>query len=672
MAILFPSLLQIKLGITPPSETSIYLLERLERALPNDFLVYYKPILDGYYPDIVVYREGYGVFIINIENNQEPDIKQQISLLFSIRKNFGRNNEFYNEKLMKYRIYKIASNYNSELEENLTYSNPESIVKLAVYFDKLDRRNLLSLKKDINTYDIFLWSYKDDKLINNIINSLSTKKTYFSETISAIKLQLSPSLEKLDLGRRIVFNKQQETLSQVFYPEEKKVSGKAGSGKSLVLAQKAVNAYKETKDKVLILCFNITLVNYIRLQIQRFLPETVDDIFYITHFHDFMRKMVERYGVKYTDKDDTLFFKDVIRTLMHKDLKQEDRYKTILIDEGQDFHLHWFKFLKEKVLSENGSYTIFGDPKQNIYEVEQELDDKKKKVIKTNVVGRWNNLKQGYRFGTTIKSLSSSYQKTFLSNYEIIENEVNDEPDLLANQDYVYLDNIKVEKSVLGNTLNTDVFFDKVIKTIHFLSEKHKINQNDITILGCDIVADFGLVELDAHLRLNKERYKTITTFESKEEQEVFLELVEKMIDGFENSSNDSNDPIEYKHIRQLIASFSYKLKLFKEVLIKPNIVGAFDKLVMELQQYRRNHKKQFKFLPDAIKISSVHSFKGWESHCVILLITESTTQENINELVYVGITRAKEILYIINTKPEFDQFFENFAKNNPFVELIY
>ena len=669
MAILFPSLLQIKLGITPPSETSIYLLERLERALPNDFLVYYKPILDGYYPDIVVYREEYGIFIINIENNKESDIKQQTSLLFSIRKNFGGNNKFYSEKLMKYRIYKIASNYNSELEKNLTYSNPESIVKLAVYFDKLDRGELLSLKKDIKTYDIFLWSNKDDKLINDILNSLRTKKSYFSETIRAIRLQLAPSLEKLELGSRIIFNKQQEDLSQVFYPEEKKISGKAGSGKSLVLAQKAVNAYKETKDKVLILCFNITLVNYIKLQIQRFLPETVDDIFYITHFHDFMRKIVERYGVKYTDKDDTLLFEEVIITLMHKDLKQEDRYKTILIDEGQDFHSHWFDFLKKKVLLENGSYTIFGDPKQNIYEVEQELDDKKKKVIKTNVVGRWNNLKQGYRFGTTIKSLSSSYQKTFLSNYEIIENEVNDEPDLLANQDYVYLDNIKVEKSVLGNTLNTDVFFDKVIKTIHFLSEKHKINQNDITILGCDIVADFGLVELDAHLRLNKERYKTITTFESKEEQEVFLELVEKMIDGFESSSND---PIEYKHIRQLIASFSYKLKLFKEVLIKPNIVGSFDKLVMGLQQYRRNHKKQFKFLSDAIKISSVHSFKGWESHCVILLITESTTQENINELVYVGITRAKEILYIINTKPEFDQFFENFAKNNPFVELIY
>lgn len=669
MAILFPSLLQIKLGITPPSETSIYLLERLERALPNDFLVYYKPILDGYYPDIVVYREEYGIFIINIENNKESDIKQQTSLLFSIRKNFGGNNKFYSEKLMKYRIYKIASNYNSELEKNLTYSNPESIVKLAVYFDKLDRGELLSLKKDIKTYDIFLWSNKDDKLINDILNSLRTKKSYFSETIRAIRLQLAPSLEKLELGSRIIFNKQQEDLSQVFYPEEKKISGKAGSGKSLVLAQKAVNAYKETKDKVLILCFNITLVNYIKLQIQRFLPETVDDIFYITHFHDFMRKIVERYGVKYTDKDDTLLFKEVIKTLMHKDLKQEDRYKTILIDEGQDFHSHWFDFLKKKVLLENGSYTIFGDPKQNIYEVEQELDDKKKKVIKTNVVGRWNNLKQGYRFGTTIKSLSSSYQKTFLSNYEIVEDEVNDEPDLLANQDYVYLDNIKVEKSVLGNTLNTDVFFDKVIKTIHFLSEKHKINQNDITILGCDIVADFGLVELDAHLRLNKERYKTITTFESKEEQEVFLELVEKMIDGFEKSSNA---PIEYKHIRQLITSFSYKLKLLKEVLIKPNIVGSFDKLVMELQQYRRNHKKQFKFLSDAIKISSVHSFKGWESHCVILLITESTTQENINELVYVGITRAKEILYIINTKPEFDQFFENFAKNNPFVELIY
>lgn len=42
-----------------------------------------------------------------------------------------------------------------------------------------------------------------------------------------------------------------------------------------------------------------------------------------------------------------------------------------------------------------------------------------------------------------------------------------------------------------------------------------------------------------------------------------------------------------------------------------------------------------------------------------------------MKELIYVGITRAKEILYIINTKPELDDFFIEFANKNPFVVLV-
>lgn len=49
------------------------------------------------------------------------------------------------------------------------------------------------------------------------------------------------------------------------------------------------------------------------------------------------------------------------------------------------------------------------------------------------------------------------------------------------------------------------------------------------------------------------------------------------------------------------------------------------------------------------IKISTIHSFKGWESHTIIMLVTPGTTEDVLDELLYVGITRAKTNLFIFN-----------------------
>ena len=49
------------------------------------------------------------------------------------------------------------------------------------------------------------------------------------------------------------------------------------------------------------------------------------------------------------------------------------------------------------------------------------------------------------------------------------------------------------------------------------------------------------------------------------------------------------------------------------------------------------------------IKISSVHSFKGWESDTVFLIVPSEKTSESFDELIYTGITRARTNLFIIN-----------------------
>lgn len=71
------------------------------------------------------------------------------------------------------------------------------------------------------------------------------------------------------------------------------------------------------------------------------------------------------------------------------------------------------------------------------------------------------------------------------------------------------------------------------------------------------------------------------------------------------------------------------------------------------------------------IKISTINSFKGWESE-VVFLIIEPTIIENtyfnhtFDELLYTGITRARKNLVVINFgNAEYDQ------KIRPLIERL-
>lgn len=57
---------------------------------------------------------------------------------------------------------------------------------------------------------------------------------------------------------------------------------------------------------------------------------------------------------------------------------------------------------------------------------------------------------------------------------------------------------------------------------------------------------------------------------------------------------------------------------------------------------------------PGYMKISTIHSFKGWESKMVFLILDKYVPNEqSLDEIIYTGITRCKEHLYIINMNNE-------------------
>ena len=68
----------------------------------------------------------------------------------------------------------------------------------------------------------------------------------------------------------------------------------------------------------------------------------------------------------------------------------------------------------------------------------------------------------------------------------------------------------------------------------------------------------------------------------------------------------------------------------------------------------RENKKLHFWMNSGTIKISTIHSFKGWESEVVFLIIERKydiDTDYNVSfdEILYTGLTRCKKHLILIN-----------------------
>ena len=75
---------------------------------------------------------------------------------------------------------------------------------------------------------------------------------------------------------------------------------------------------------------------------------------------------------------------------------------------------------------------------------------------------------------------------------------------------------------------------------------------------------------------------------------------------------------------------------------------------------------------PGLIKLTTVHSFKGWEVHTLFLLIGMEDEQSEVgsftsNELIYTAITRCRCNLCVINVNNEkYHEFFLSLSFRHP------
>ena len=585
-----------------------FLAKYLDSNLPADWNIYLKTEFEwggGKTPDIVIAHKSKGIMIFEVK---DINIKNYCRKKFSYKKN--QKAKFYfclikeDKKTGKQKVFPIKDpveqlqDYRDKLFENLPEiawdiiadQNKLKLIRGGIYFHHhhLDKEFTLDkIKKMIRVFnqgEIHLFSRRQLEGENNIKNIVPFLNENYGvkmgeKWFDRFNNWIYPPFHKFEHGIKLTFNKRQKYYINSKPRVYQKLFGVAGSGKTLVLAHRAAKLLSENKT-VLIVCFNITLKHYIREQIEKPYLDFSKKKLTIEHFHGFTKMYAGDKNIPYpfVGNDSENLIEHVNQVIDNrKEDKNYKRYDAILIDEGQDFEEHWYKFLCD-FLTENEEVLFAIDKKQNIY----------KRDLKWAKGRAGELLDQGYRIPKNQIKIINQFSKEFLAtSNDTVENSIiippdEDQPSLLP-----------AKYKFIWKTVES---FDDVKNKLHnFL--KYLIKDLSMKLSDIVILAD---------------------------------------------NRKEGNKLKEY---------IQNELKI-------TNIMDIFSK-----GPIGRLKKITFKVNSPYLKMSTIHSFKGWEARNVIIITPE---KKSIDINLYAALTRVRENLIVINQNKRYQKFGdENFLSNN-------
>jgi len=219
----------------------------------------------------------------------------------------------------------------------------------------------------------------------------------------------------------------------------RRIKGPAGSGKSVILAARAAALAAEGK-RILVVSFNITLLNYLRdLAVRHEAARNVirSQIDFL-NFHLWCKRVCLDSGND--DSYESLWLSlrqasgeenasslnailNVRLPALVQRLYQEDadqhlmpRYDAILVDEGQDLHPSWWQTLR-LALKTCGEMILVADKTQNIYATAAAWTEET--MANAGFRGPWAELKISYRLPPNVVPLVTRFAKDFMAGEEV-------------------------------------------------------------------------------------------------------------------------------------------------------------------------------------------------------------------------------------------------------------
>jgi hypothetical protein len=580
------------------------------QKLPDDYIVYYEPIIENRYPDFIIICPDLGILIIEVKGWYSKDIlggdlntvliktphmegkcnhpirqarDYMLSLMDKCRESInGRtlihnNGEFQNKFIFPFGNFVVLSNITSTQIKNhdlgdLSTIFPSSKVVTRDIIEEWDDDSFSGeeLQKAIQHFFDPFWNIKrlTENQINviraiihpeiiitqpnlNLKNEVVIDKTSKESSLKVLDLKQENNARKIGDGHRIIY-------------------GVAGSGKTILLTSKAkLLSSQDESLKILFLCYNVTLSAYLSEVLTNYQNVTVK------HFDGWAKSN----GITRKKGEQNEHFGNRLLQKLEKGCEDSRKYDVILIDEAQDFDASWFKCVLAAMVDQyDGDLIIVGDGSQGLYP--------RKKIS-------WKDIGINAQGRTIYKKFD--LDKNYRNSREIIElalifsESSNDDEDSIIS---IQVDPIKCPRST-------------------------------------------GIMPV---LIKSKNR---------QEECDVAIQIVKNLLDG--KWFGKDIEPINPQNIGIL---YPLAAKYEKRLLI--NLVYSLQELA-PAKWLNQDKFSRTQVSDESIKIQTIHSAKGLQYQSVILLWADHLPKTFVPEpdieadkkLLYVGLTRPEDYLVI-------------------------
>lgn len=422
------------------------------------------------------------------------------------------------------------------------------------------------------------------------------------------------AFEELDAKQRDMVTTRNALLGR-------RVRGPAGSGKTLVLCGRTARLVGEGK-RVLLITFNVTLLNYLRDTIARFFAGVdtsrrwVAKQYEIMNFHHFCSRLASITG--YADEyrqiwrsaygenpegDQEMPSKALAgileRTLPERaarwadELPEEEKFDAILVDEAQDLRPLWWDVLA-RCRKEGGEAMLAADCTQNVYSVDQTWTKAPLKGFSRN----WADLSVSYRLPPEVASEAVRFIERYLPESE--------------------------SAKPVPPKSNGELF-----------SPEHQ--------------------EQLARLRWIN------TGQDTADKVAACLSAMELMLKDSEATSS----PLNFADLTFLVESEEVGVALRRSISsLGIRVIDTFDS---DSRQARRK-KMAFRKGDGRVKITTVFSYKGWETRALILQVGQARSQRD-HALFYTGFTRLKvsrpkSYMTVVNSAAEYRSWGETWNRD--------
>jgi hypothetical protein len=378
----------------------------LKTFLPDDYIVYYEPDIQGRRPDFVIIGPDLGIVVIEVKDYTKNTLLQINHDEWHIVTTSGdqavikspmkqaRDNMFHVVDTLK--KDKSLIQLDGKYKFQLKFPYGHGVVFTRLYTKDFVQEGLYSVIEPSLCFtrdeidpdkEGFSEEVLMEKILNMFVVPFRLKESLSLEDINAIRYHLFPEVRisaeykppvpyqdqlLLSLHDIKTMDLHQENLAKQIGDRNRLIRGVAGSGKTIILASRAKMLSKQNPEwKILILCYNISLSNAIQQMIHHMLNEP-EDLFdfdpnaitvkneniIVRNFHSWL-------------KNDLRIREQQLPDIIEKLERNEailPTYDAVLIDEGQDFEADWLRLVSLLINADTQSLLLVEDRAQTIYQ----------------------------------------------------------------------------------------------------------------------------------------------------------------------------------------------------------------------------------------------------------------------------------------------------------------